>query len=307
MKLLALSLCAAALLTAPTLAASDTDLTLFGKDPGKDTAFACYTRVYDASHLKAHPKQNVTRMSLLVDSYLDSSYAPDTRYYTLSIGVNFRKVKKPFEVSGSCSGATDTAGLLRCGVDCDGGQIDVRLKDANSILVDIPDGARVWDPSQPLDAEPDAGVTPESQFGVDDKTFLLARAALSAFGDDGPQADMCMIARERLAEGLDHLDVVAARRADRDAQRDRPHHVIGDAAGHREEGEHGGENHQRAARTPARPHGRSSLRLQRRPRHQIVFRHAPPQDRAPPGLGVKGRRHYRTRNYGGIRLEPRWW
>ena len=178
MRVLAVSLCFAALLTPPALAASDTDLTLFGKDPGKDKAFACYTRVYDATHLKAHPKQTVTRMSLLVDSYTDDSYEPGARYYTLSIGVNFRKVDKPFDVSGSCSGATDTGGLLHCGVDCDGGQIDVRLKDANSILVDIPDGARVWDPSAPLDADPDEGVTPEAQFGVDDKTFLLARAAL---------------------------------------------------------------------------------------------------------------------------------
>jgi len=162
------------LLAGSAHAASNTDLALFGKDPGGDRAFACYARHYDQLHLKLHPKQNVTDMTLLVDSSVD-----DQRYYTLTVGVGFRKVADQMMVSGSCNGTIDDQALLHCGVDCDGGQIDVRLKDENRILVDIPFGARTWNPNAPLDAEPDAGVPPEAAFGPDDKTFRLTRAPLS--------------------------------------------------------------------------------------------------------------------------------
>jgi len=48
----------------------------------------------------------------------------------------------------------------------------VRVKDAQSILVSIPDGARTWDPSS--SEEPPANAT----FGTDDKLFRLDRASL---------------------------------------------------------------------------------------------------------------------------------
>lgn len=168
------------------------DTTLFGKDPGDLRAFACFTRHYDEAHLKAHPKQNVTDMTLLVDSTYDYSADEPSRSYALGIQVNFRKVDKPFDVSGSCSSSAGDE-PLHCGVDCDGGQIDVRLKDANSILVDIPYGARIYDPSQPLDADPDAGVAPEAHFGPDDTTFLLARTSLKTCLDLLPTEDKDMV------------------------------------------------------------------------------------------------------------------
>ena len=94
-------------LAAPAIAASPTDLALFGKDPGQERVFACYTRHYDKAHLKAHPQQNVTDMTLLVDSRVD-----DQRYYELSMGVGFRKVKTAFETNGGCSGTIDGQHLL---------------------------------------------------------------------------------------------------------------------------------------------------------------------------------------------------
>ena len=158
----------------PAAAASLTDLSLFGKDPGQDRAFACYTRHYDASHLNAHPQQNVADMTLLVDSAVD-----DGRHYNLSLGVNFRRVKNEFDVTGSCSGTIDGKKLLNCGVDCDGGTINVRLKDKNSILVDIPYGARTWDSTLDPEADVEPADNPDATFGADDKTFRLDRTALS--------------------------------------------------------------------------------------------------------------------------------
>jgi hypothetical protein len=172
----------AALLAATSLgaaAATDSELALFGKDPGKDKAFACYIRRYDAAHLKSHPKQNVGDMMLFVNSFVDSDTG---RQYTLGIGVHFRKKATLFQLSGGCSTATDGTNALNCGIDCDGGRIDVRVKDADSILVSIPDGAQTWEAGE---AVPPAN----ARFGLDDKLFRLDRSKLQdclpvVFDDD---------------------------------------------------------------------------------------------------------------------------
>ena len=158
----------------PAFADTATDSQIFGKDPGKGRAFACFVRHYDAAHLKAHPKQNVTDMLVLVDSAYDAE--SQSRSYNLTLGSNFRGVVKQFQSYGGCSGTIEGQ-KLSCYVDCDGGAIDVRFKDENSILVDIPDGARLEDPDASLDEEPGANVPEKAQFGPDDKTFLLSRAS----------------------------------------------------------------------------------------------------------------------------------
>ena len=148
---------------------SQSDVSLFGKDPGNDRVFACYKRHYDADHLAAHPKQNVSDMTLLVDSQMELDAA---RSYLLTIGVLFRKHDHLFQVSGGCDSSVDGRNALNCGIDCDGGRIDVRVRDANSILVSIPDGAATWsgdDPEPPADA----------RFGADDKSFRLERTDIA--------------------------------------------------------------------------------------------------------------------------------
>jgi hypothetical protein len=174
-KLIAMLLATAALCAAgPARADSATDTQIFGKDPGKDRAFACFVRHYDAAHLKAHPQQNVTDMLVLVDSSYDAD--SQSRSYALTLGSNFRGVTKQFQSYGGCSGTIEGQ-KLSCYIDCDGGAIDVRFKDQNSILVDIPYGARLEDPDASLDDEPGANVPDKAQFGPDDKTFLLSRAS----------------------------------------------------------------------------------------------------------------------------------
>jgi hypothetical protein len=155
------------LLSLPALAASDSDLAIFGKVPGKDKIFACFTRQYDAAHLAGHPKQNVTEMTLLAQTYQNDS----EREYELEIGVRFRHQTKLFQLSGVCDRTADGKAALSCGFDCDGGHIDMRVKDGQSILVAIPDGARTWDPTA---AEP----PPDAKFGTDDKVFRLDRTSL---------------------------------------------------------------------------------------------------------------------------------
>lgn len=154
--------------SAVALAATDSDVAFFGKDPGKDKAYACYVRRYDAAHLKSHPKQNVGDMTLFVNSFVDGDSG---RQYSLVIGVHFRKKATLFQLSGGCSVGSDGKNALNCGIDCDGGRIDVRVKDASSILVSIPDGARALD-------EEGQEPPPNARFGLDDKLFRLDHADL---------------------------------------------------------------------------------------------------------------------------------
>jgi hypothetical protein len=154
--------------------AADANLQLFGRDIGKEKAYACYARTYTKAHLASHPDQNVRDMMVFVDSYEDESGAG--RQYVLGMSVNFRQLKRPYNAYGGCAAGTDGKQALHCGIDCDGGTIGVRIKDKNSILLDIPDGARVSDDQ----SEEELSDLPEgAKFGSDDKIFRLDRAALS--------------------------------------------------------------------------------------------------------------------------------
>ena len=161
--------------------ASANDLAFFGKDPGQARVFACYSRRYDANHLAAHKQQNVREMTVLVDSNVDPE---NGRGYALDLGVHFRSADAQFQSGGDCSVSEDGTQALNCAVDCDGGEIDVKLNGANSLLVSIPYGVRIWDPKSGEDA-PD-----RARFGSDDVTFRLDRADLSECAPLAPDDDV---------------------------------------------------------------------------------------------------------------------
>jgi hypothetical protein len=143
---------------------------IFGRDPGDGAAHACFVRRYTKAHLKSHPDQNVTTML----AYVGKQEGSD-RYYAISLQVNFRQLNKPFQISGGCSESADT-GALGCGVECDGGRLSVRVKNDQSILVEIPHSVRIFDPSS---ADEMDGLPQAARFGADDKLFRLDRTALS--------------------------------------------------------------------------------------------------------------------------------
>jgi hypothetical protein len=156
---------------------------LFGRAVGDNqTIHACFSRVYDPAHLAQHPRQNVRTMNLLVKV----SQHPDGTNYGVRVGVMFRQSGAHFESAGDCSSihgsseAGNKAGVAHCGVDCDGGSIDVAIKDAKSVVVSIPFGARIWRPGSD---EPGT----RKRFGADDKVFRLDKVALTqclALADD---------------------------------------------------------------------------------------------------------------------------
>lgn len=97
--------------------------------------------------------------------------------YSFRLGVKYRHRSGNFDSSGSCSHvvAEDTGHEIRfgCGVDCDGGGLDVALsKDDKSATVRL-ERVRIWRRNSPDDEAADDLVA-----GADDKIFRVDRTDL---------------------------------------------------------------------------------------------------------------------------------
>jgi len=157
---------------------------LLAREPAVGESYACFDRLYDAAHLASHPQQNVRAMTLLVKYTIEAHPEPgEAPRYEVRIGVDFRKTKRMKEVDGECSALHpegDPTGPVKahCAVACDGGSIDVALKDNGAMLVTIPDGAKTWTPgADDAEDEGDKAVL-HGGFGPDDKLFRLDRAEM---------------------------------------------------------------------------------------------------------------------------------
>jgi hypothetical protein len=177
---------------------------LFGRALAKTAIHACFSRVYDASHLASHPRQKVRTMVLL----LTANPPPDkdsVAGYAIGVGVTFRKPGSHLNAYGGCGGNYGEArpgddNLLYCGADCDGGSIHVSLKDQKSVLVEFPENAQVF-------SDRTVSPNPAKQFGADDKVFRLDKAPLSdclTMAADPMTSGPCGGANRR-AEGHDGL------------------------------------------------------------------------------------------------------
>jgi hypothetical protein len=149
------------------------DARTFGRPLGQKT-FACFVRRYDANHLAQHPKQKVSAMKLLVTA----EDAPDdkTVNYSFRLGFKYRHRAGNFDSSGFCNHivAENTGGEIRfgCGVDCEGGGIQVAMKDDKSALIRL-ERIRIWERNKP-----DDDASNDLVAGADDKIFRVDRADL---------------------------------------------------------------------------------------------------------------------------------
>ncbi len=143
---------------------------VFAGPPG-DKAYACFVRRYDAEHLAKHPKQKVASMKLLVSSEYDKE--DKELHYSFRLGFKYRHRTSEFDSSGSCNHHVVKVGdevRFGCGVDCDGGGIEVALsKDDKSTLVRL-QRIRVWQNNKPDEDDDDW-----LEAGADDKSFRLDR------------------------------------------------------------------------------------------------------------------------------------
>jgi len=153
-------------------AADAFDAKLFTGPPGKK-AYACFVRHYDADHLARHPKQKVSAMQLLVTAELPPE--EKTMSYSFRLGVKYRHRPGDFDSSGYCNHtlAEDAGKEIRfaCGVDCEGGGINVALsKDDKSAIVRL-ERITIWQRDKPDEEAGDALLA-----GADDNIFRLDRA-----------------------------------------------------------------------------------------------------------------------------------
>lgn len=112
-------------------------------------------------------------MKLLVTA----EHPPDDKVtnYSFRLGVKYRHRTGDFDSSGSCSHviAENSGGEIRlgCGVDCDGGGLDVAVsKDDKSAVIRL-ESIRIW-----LHNKPDEDAEHSLVAGADDKVFRLDRA-----------------------------------------------------------------------------------------------------------------------------------
>lgn len=149
------------------------DNRMFAGPPGAK-AYACFVRRYDANHLAQHPKQKVSAMKLLVTA----EEAPEDKIinYSFRLGFKYRHRAGNFDSSGYCSHiVVEHAGgeiRLGCGVDCEGGGIEVAMKDDKSALIRL-ERIRIWERNKP-----DDDASNDLVAGADDKIFRVDRSDL---------------------------------------------------------------------------------------------------------------------------------
>ncbi len=100
--------------------------------PGPDAAL-CFARTYDAAHLKQHPQQKVTEMILFLryvtlgedEATLIATEDGGTKKqyfrYNFTMAAQVKDRSQTLYASGDCTSAEG----IGCGVDCDGGGIDI--------------------------------------------------------------------------------------------------------------------------------------------------------------------------------------
>jgi hypothetical protein len=138
-----------------------------------DKAYACFVRRYDAEHLARHPKQKVASMKLLVSAEMDKE--DKELHNSFRLGFRYRHRSGDFDSSGSCGShavllSQGDEVRMGCGVDCEGGGIEVALsKDNKSAIIRLVQ-IRVWQNNKP-DDEAEHALTA----GADDKIFRLDR------------------------------------------------------------------------------------------------------------------------------------
>lgn len=146
---------------------------MFAAPLGEKT-YACFVRRYDANHLAQHPKQKVSAMKLLVTA--ENPPEEKITNYSFRIGVKYRHRPGNFDSSGYCNHivAEDKGHEIHfgCGVDCEGGGINVAMKDDKSVIIRL-ERIRIWERNKP-----DDGASKDLEAGADDRIFRVDRAEL---------------------------------------------------------------------------------------------------------------------------------
>ncbi|MGY3604296.1 MULTISPECIES: hypothetical protein [unclassified Bradyrhizobium] len=141
--------------------------------PLAEKSYACFVRGYDANHLAQRPKQKVSAMKLLVAA--ENAREEKTTSHSFRLGIKYRHRTGNFDSSGFCGHVVteDASNEIRfdCGVDCEGGGINVALsKDDKSTIIRL-ERIRTWNRNKP-DHEAEGALVA----GADDRLFRVDHA-----------------------------------------------------------------------------------------------------------------------------------
>ena len=143
--------------------------------PDKKT-YACFTRSYDSEHLVDHPQQKVSVMKLLLTAEKDSE--ENEMNYSFRLGVKYRNKTGNYDSSGDCGHGKfvdehSNEATFGCGVDCDGGGINILMTNADKSAMVKLERIRIW-----KDKNYDEDAAQDLVAGADDKSFRLDRTSL---------------------------------------------------------------------------------------------------------------------------------
>ena len=144
--------------------------TLFSAHPTVSPVHLCLAHHFDADHLAAHPRQNITDMLVYIGQRQGEQ--DGFVYYTVNAQLKFRDSRQRYTVSGECGRKVGEVAPIGCGIDCDGGGYELSLRT---------DGAVDWAITSALRlGEPDSDA-PETTVGfqVDDTRLVLHQTGLN--------------------------------------------------------------------------------------------------------------------------------
>ncbi|KAF2991651.1 hypothetical protein OGR47_08935 [Methylocystis sp. MJC1] len=147
-------------------------------------SFACFSRQYDAAHLTAHPRQQVTFVKALVTARFQASTltpASSSYAYQVSLAFKFHDRAETLTAVAECGDGTpkdSRRGGAHCAGPGDGGS-HLALDGRQAVVLTIPGGADLWMPG-PIDKRHE---TIKNPFGPDDGVFRLVRTELKECED----------------------------------------------------------------------------------------------------------------------------
>ena len=149
---------------------------------------ACYGRVYDAAHLKSHPKQKVTSLHVLrsLERRREAeNWTPDARTESIrsfreegqasvTAFVTFRDRKGVLHNALTCD--KETRDGVRCMVECDGGSFRLARSNANAVMLHNNGFILVGGCGEDVEEGKEVHFSP----GEDDKIFRLDSKPIAA-------------------------------------------------------------------------------------------------------------------------------
>jgi hypothetical protein len=136
----------------------------------------CFARTYDAAHLNKHPKQKVTGLLFQIRYHRhdpEKEYPEGQRNYYFDMAAKVKGQTNTLYASGECAVRGDR---IRCGVDCDGGGVDLQHDPRSGALtVSFEDRHAYLRMTAGCGEDKSVDLKP----GADDKLFRLNRASLA--------------------------------------------------------------------------------------------------------------------------------